>query len=131
MNNLKIIGSSDTFFTPSIDFNAATGVCMISGESYLENTIEFYRQLLGWLEEYMSTHNAIDFHFSLSYFNTTSSKAILQILLLLKKYKEVGKEVKITWHYNPDDEDMREEAEDYELDSGMQLNIVGDLITGA
>jgi hypothetical protein len=129
MNNLKILGSSDTFFTPQVDFNAVDGVCTISGESYLENTVEFYKQLLGWLDEYLETHQSIDFHFSLSYFNTTSSKSILQILLLLKKHKNMKKEVNVTWHYNPDDEDMKEEAEDYELDSGMKLNIVGDLIT--
>jgi hypothetical protein len=129
MNDLKITGSSDTFFTPNVDFNGVTGVCSISGESYLENTIEFYKKLLDWLEEYLSAHQTIDFHFSLSYFNTTSSKSILQLLLLLKKHKDTGKEVKITWHYNPDDEDMREEAEDYELDSGLKLTIVGDLIT--
>lgn len=128
MENLKITGASDTFFTPNVDFDAESGKCTLSGESYLENTVEFYKQLHVWLNEFMGTKNAIDFHFSLTYFNTSSSKALLQLMNLLKTYQDTGAAVIVTWHYNPDDEDMKEEAEDYELDSGLDLKIVGDLV---
>lgn len=128
MENLRITGAADTFFTPNVDFNASTGKCLLSGESYLENTVEFYKQLNAWLEEFFTTKKPLDFHFSLSYFNTSSSKAILQLMNLLKKYEDSGATVAVTWHYNADDEDMREEAEDYELDSGLKLNILGDLV---
>ncbi len=129
MNNLIIKGSSATFFTPTVDFNATSGVCIISGESYLENTISFYKQILSWLEEYLTTKDYIHFHFNLSYYNTTSSKSILQILLLLKNHEDLGAKVEITWHYNPEDEEMREEAEDYILETGMVFNIVADLVS--
>ncbi|MDX2197113.1 MAG: DUF1987 domain-containing protein [Cytophagales bacterium] len=128
MKDLKITGASDTFFTPNIEFQGESGVCIISGESYLENTVEFYKQILDWLRSYMETMQPIDFHFSLTYYNTSSSKAILQIMNLLKDYENKGGKISVTWHYNPDDEDMREEAEDYELDTGIKLNIIGDII---
>ena len=77
-------GASDTFFTPNVDFNESTGKCVIAGESYLENTVEFYKELQNWLKEYFNTKKAIDFHFSLTYFNTSSSKALLQLMNSLK-----------------------------------------------
>jgi hypothetical protein len=128
MENLKITGASDTFFTPNIDFDSISGKCVISGESYLENTVEFYKQLHQWLNEYMLSKKAIDFHFGLTYFNTSSSKALLQLMNALKAYEETGASVTVTWHYNIDDEDMKEEAEDYQLDSGLDIIIVGDLV---
>jgi hypothetical protein len=128
MENLKIKGASDTFFTPDVDFDAARGVCQIAGESYLENTTEFYKQLMNWLQEYMKSSKPIDFHLRLAYYNTSSNKAILKLLLLLKSYEDSGAEVKVTWHYNSDDDEMKEEAEDYALDSGLKIEILGDLV---
>lgn len=128
MKDLKITGVSDTFFVPNIDFNATSGHCEISGESYLENTVEFYSQIMNWLKDFMESNSPIDFHFKLTYYNTSSSKAILQIMNLLKAYETKGAKVIVSWHYISDDEDMREEAEDYELDSGLKLVILGDIV---
>ena len=128
MENLKITGASDTFFTPDVDFDATTGLCYISGESYLENTPEFYKKLMKWLEDYMQTRKPIDFHFKLSYYNTSSNKAILKLMLLLKNYLDQGVTVKVTWHYNKNDDQMKEEAQDYALDTDLDIQIIDDLI---
>jgi hypothetical protein len=125
--NFVIKGASDTFFTPSVNFNAKTGICELSGESYLENTVEFYGELYTWLKKYFKTGRPLVFEFKLAYFNTSSNKAILQLLNLLKGYENSGNQVKVTWHYKKDDEEMREEAEDYMQDSGLALILVGDL----
>ena len=76
----------------------------------------------------METQKPIEFHFSLSYYNTSSNKAILQLMNLLKAYEDKGVNVTAYWYYNIDDDDMKEEAEDYELDSGLKLNLVGGLL---
>ena len=125
--NLVIQGASDTFFTPSINFNAETGICSISGESYLENTVEFYENLYSWLNEFFKTGKPIEFIFKLSYYNTSSNKAILQLMNLLKDYESNGNKVNAQWYYKVEDEEMREEAEDYMLDSGLDLKIVANL----
>jgi len=127
MENFEIKGASDTFFTPTVSFNSSTGVCLVGGESYLENTVEFYSKLYDWMKEFFKTGNPIEFDFKLTYYNTSSNKAILQLMNLLKDYENEGKKVSATWHYNPADEEMREEAEDFALDSGLDLKIVGDL----
>ena len=37
--------------TPEIDFNPAANTFLIKGRSIPENSIEFYRPLLDWLDE--------------------------------------------------------------------------------
>ncbi len=46
MENLYIQGELGSYYIPSVDFNAETGVCTLSGKSYLEDTTQFYLSLL-------------------------------------------------------------------------------------
>ncbi|GIV40582.1 MAG: hypothetical protein KatS3mg033_2382 [Thermonema sp.] len=125
MENLEIEGVKSTYFTPHVKFDASTGKCLIEGESYLEDTWEFYRPILDWLKRYTEEKKGpIDFTFNLTYYNTSSSKCFLDIVRILKEYQDAGGEVKITWYYPEDDEDIREEAEDYENFLGIQINII-------
>jgi uncharacterized protein YkuJ len=49
----------------------------------------------------------------MTYFNTASSKIILDILMRLETLHEDGKNITIEWHYEEDDEDMQEAGEEY------------------
>lgn len=125
MKDLIIEGSHKDFFIPSVNFNASTGICEISGESFLEDTVEFYKPILKWLEEYIESGNKpIAFIIKLSYFNTSTSRSLLDILNVLKSYEEQGGEVVINWHYDPSDVDMEEDIEDYMIDTGLEINLI-------
>ena len=63
----------------------------------------------------------------MTYFNTSSNKAILQLMNLLKDYETADHKVKVIWHYKAEDEEMREEAEDFMLDTGLTIHILDDL----
>ncbi len=127
MENLVIRGSHGEYDVPAVDFNAETGICELSGESYLENTVEFYEPLLKWLEQYMAeVGKAITFNFKLTYFNTSSSKRILYIMLKLKEYQEKGGEVSLNWHYNREDIEMEEDVEDLSMIAKLEVNTVHD-----
>ncbi len=127
MQNLEIKGSHGDYEVPTVIFNAATGVCELQGESYLEKTAEFYTQLLDWLDEYIAEVNRpITFNFRLTYFNTSSSKRILYILLKLKEYEDNGGEVTTNWYYDEDDTDMEEEVEDFRIISNLEINAIPD-----
>ncbi len=52
--------------------------------------------------------------FSLEYFNTSSSKCILDVFKKLEAIHKGKNEVIINWYYEEDDEDMLEAGEDYE-----------------
>lgn len=126
MENLEIEGRLSTFFTPMVSFNGTTGVCQIVGESYLEDSFAFYERLMKWINDYFDHGaNSIQVDFKYSYYNTSTSRAILDILRLLKAHQEDGKSVLVSWHYpNPDYDELKAEAEDYIEETGLQMNLI-------
>jgi hypothetical protein len=125
IDNLQISQSKETPFFPGLSFDALTGVCEIYGESYMEDTFKFYSPVFGWLKRYTTeVHKPMTFNIKLTYFNTSSSRALLDIFDILKKYKEENGSVVINWYYDPDDPDMKYEVEDFRIESGMEINLI-------
>lgn len=111
METIKITGTEDT---PSIVLDAANQVFEISGRSLPEDVAAFYKPIIGWLDEYTKNpHPKIIFSFRLTYFNTASSKMILDVMMKLQSIHESGKEVLVKWFYPDDDEDMKEAGAEY------------------
>jgi hypothetical protein len=112
MESISIEGTSKT---PTVKLNPDTGVIEIKGRSIPENSIEFYRPLVDWLDEYAKKpQKKTTVNVQLEYFNTSSSKCILDIFKKLETLKKARNEVIINWYYEEDDEDMLEAGEDYE-----------------
>ena len=112
MEPLIIEGSAKT---PTVKFDAKDGVIEIKGRSIPENSIEFYKPLVEWLEEYSAGALPLtQVNVQLEYFNTSSSKCILDVFKKLEAIHKGPNEVIINWHYEEDDEDMLEAGEDYE-----------------
>ncbi|MCS7189500.1 MAG: DUF1987 domain-containing protein [Bacteroidia bacterium] len=121
MRNLVIEPTSKT---PKVILNADLGIFEITGRSIPEDAIGFYRKVLDWIEEY-SKNPLTDttFKFQLEYFNTSSSKCLLDIFRKLERMHKNGHKVSIRWHYDADDEDMAETGQDYQalLDVPFEL----------
>lgn len=112
MDPIKIEGTPKT---PTVNFDGEKGKIEIKGRSIPENSIEFYKPLVDWLEEYMkSPKDMTEVDIQLEYFNTSSSKCILDVFKKLETMYKGGNEVVINWHYEEDDEDMLEAGEDYQ-----------------
>lgn len=124
MEDLHIKGEKGTFFVPNVNFSAETGVCEMDGESYLEDTFSFYQTLLDWVNNFTATKKPITFNIGLTYFNTASSRSILDIFVALKEYEEKGGSVTVNWSIKDWDEDMQQEVEDFSLDAGLPINIL-------
>ena len=109
MEDLKQEGSAKT---PEVEFNAS-GELLLKGRSIPENSIEFYKPLIEWIESYSESPNSSTvLNVQLEYFNTSSSKCILDVF---KKLESItGSEVSVKWYYEEDDEDMLEAGEDYQ-----------------
>jgi hypothetical protein len=127
MENLIINGNHEQVDVPMVHFNAETGIFTIEGESYLEKTAEFYDKLLVWMDQYMNeVKGDIVFHFKLTYFNTSSSKRILYIMLKLKEYADKGGKVATKWHFNPGDIEMEEAVEDFMSIAKLPIELIPD-----
>ena len=109
MEDLILEGTAKT---PTIDFKSS-GELLIKGRSIPENSIEFYKPLIDWISNYSDNpkENTID-NIQLEYFNTSSSKCILDVFKKLESIDDSS--VSIKWYYEEDDEDMLEAGEDYE-----------------
>ncbi len=125
MRHLIIQAVEDEYYRPIVDFNPHTGVCEISGESYLEQVDEFFNPLLNWLREYADTQaDSLTFNFKLTYYNTSSSKKILEMLKLFTEFAQRGKKLTINWYYEPSDSDLIEDAEDFMMITGLRFNLI-------
>lgn len=101
--------------SPRVDFNAETGVLLISGRSIPENAREFYRPLIEWIEKYNTEpKQQTVFDICLEYFNTSSSKAIFDLFKTAESLNMSGNStVIVKWKYENDDWEMRDAGLEY------------------
>ena len=101
--------------TPSILLDPKAGTLEIKGRCIPENTIEFFRSLLHAVEEYGKTSpKKFDITLQLEYFNTSSSKCLLDLFKNSEVLMNNGAQVSINWIYDQDDEEWLEVGKDYE-----------------
>lgn len=112
MNTLRIEPTDDS---PQVILDKENSVFEISGKSLPENVLEFYRPVMDWLQEYRKDPGPkTGLTLKLIYFNTASSKMILDILMVLEEMAEAGHEVVVRWMSLKSDEDMQEAGKEYE-----------------
>ena len=113
--------------TPSINFDAKSGLLQIHGYSLPENSFEFYEPIINWLDEYLLNPNEKTvFDFRLVVLNTSSSKMFIDIFRKINKLVELNiSEVKVVWYYEIDDEDIHEIAIQYKEICEATFEIIG------
>ena len=110
--------------TPLIQFDPNTGVFEISGRSIPENSIEFYKPLLDWVDEYVKQPNtSTTLSVKLEYFNTSSSKCLVELFRKLEAILE-SSAVKVEWYYEEEDEDMMESGQDFQHILKIPLELI-------
>jgi len=111
---------------PQVSFNPDTAIFEIKGSSIPENSGAIYEPIIEFLKEYKEQpKETTTFNIALSYFNTSSSKWILNILRLMKEIlTKKKKEVIINWYYEPEDEEMLEAANDYQSILNLPINTI-------
>ena len=112
METLRIEQSDDS---PLVILDQVDSQFEISGKSLPEDVLDFYQPVLDWLNEYKEKPNGKTvFNMKLVYFNTSSSKMIMDILLIFEEMVEEGYDVLIRWHSHRTDEDMQEAGKEFE-----------------
>ncbi len=111
---MEVINIKGTDDTPNVILDKESGKFEISGRSLPEDVNMFYEPILEWIDAYAEEPaDKTEFHFKLEYFNTASSKVILDILLKFEEIVENNNDVVIKWHYHEEEEDMLEAGEEY------------------
>lgn len=100
--------------TPHIILDPSANIYRITGKSFPEDSKEFYRAVIDWLEGFKPELPA-DFKlsFNLFYLSSSSIISVKQVLLKLVSYQQLGCKVKVVWNYDEDDDDIKKTGEDY------------------
>ncbi len=111
MERINIQGAEDT---PNVVLDLEKNLYEISGRSLPEDVVTFYKPVMDWLEELeKSPIDGMKFDVRLDYFNTASSKILLDIFLKLDEIHGAGVDIRVRWYYSELDEDLAEAGEEY------------------
>lgn len=122
MEILKIEGTPTT---PTITADSNQGLIEIKGRSNPENSIEYFRPLVNWTEEYVKNPGEkTTINIKLEHFNSSSSKCILGIFKIFDPVHRANKEILVNWYYEDDDDEMLEAGETYEVLTGLPFKMI-------
>ena len=112
METLRLDATDDS---PLVIMDKENKIFELSGKSLPEDVSDFYQPVLDWLEEYRLAPNPdTNLNIKLVYFNTASSKMILDILMIIEEIVEEGYQAVVKWYSLNSDEDMQEAGKEYE-----------------
>jgi SiaC family regulatory phosphoprotein len=101
--------------TPKIILDKDHNIFEITGNSLPENILGFYAPVFNWIEEYVKQPNQITkFVVKLNYFNSSSSKIILDLIITLSSLVLRGYKVEVEWFYMDMDEDNLQTGKEFE-----------------
>ena len=108
--------------SPSVNFDTVANHFVISGASRPENSRTFYSPIIDWITNYETELQArkqrgddtpLVFVYRFDYFNSSSAKFILDILLILKRFSDKGYAIRVEWICDGRDEDMMDMGKEF------------------
>lgn len=120
--NMSPLLIEETIATPMIILDYNNNNFKLMGCSRPEDVREFYGPIIQWLIDFKESINSdiienhkadpIVFKFNFDYFNSSSAKFILDILVLVDDIHSAGLNTRIDWYYDESDDDMKEVGEE-------------------
>ncbi|MBE9607685.1 DUF1987 domain-containing protein [Acetobacteraceae bacterium H6797] len=104
--------------SPMVDFDFEGGALRLEGEAYPEDAASFFGPLLQALGQFLESEpgRPIRFDVALSYFNSSSAKALMNMFMLLEDAAEDGQDITVRWHYIEGDDTLQEAGDDFAAD---------------
>jgi len=115
-----------TTSTPYVLVDEEKNYLRLEGRSFHENVGEFYKEISDWLDGYLAADfSSFTFDCALNYFNSSTTKLLLNILLKMDKYAGGKKEIIVNWITSEDNEIMVECGEDFKEEvENLKFNLV-------
>jgi len=102
----------ETLISPKVELNPSENIFLISGRLLTSTPESFFKPVLDWLDDF-EPKEKIEFHFNISCSDINCAKRLLFVLYKLRNLKSRGKSVRVHWHYNFNNYEMREIGEDF------------------
>lgn len=124
MNQLSIEATQST---PSVQADWEAGVLRMGGDSYPENSYEFFGVVVDWIERFLAgSGRALRLELRLMYMNTSSVKAMMDILDMLEDAHRGGRNVQVLWYHDPQNERVADLAAEFREDCTFPFGIEKD-----
>ena len=121
---MQKLAIEQTRSTPFVNFNPDAGLLEIGGESYPENSEEFFAPVLEWIEQFLSSEDTgVTLRVTLSYMNTSSTKYIIEILDRLEQAHENGRPVTVEWYCDGDNDRELDTVEELKEDFSIPFEV--------
>jgi len=122
---LENLSSAATASSPRVRSDAEAGLLELAGESYPENSFEFFRPILGWVADFLARDDRpLRVELRLTYLNTSSIKCMMDLLDAMEEAHLSGRAVSLTWFYDPENDRALDLAEEFREDLGLPFHIV-------
>jgi len=123
---MKPLSIQGTNKTPEITAEHEKGQIEIKGRSHPENTAQCYWPLMDWADKYIKIpQEKTTIDINLEYFNTSSSKVILNIIKKFEAIPDAKERVTVNWYYEANDEDDLETGEYISQMTAIPFNFIG------
>jgi hypothetical protein len=121
MESLLLESTSNT---PSVNFNADSGVLLIEGRSIPEHANMFFDQLINWAKQYVQTNPPkTEITIKIDYLNSSSHKFLFDFFEKFETIHLNGNVVSVNWYYERDDEEMKETGKEYKDNINVPFTI--------
>jgi len=132
---MKKLYISPTPTTPEVCFSPEEDIYFIRGISSPEDVRALYYPVIEWIKDMASDlingeslryspENPLTLTVNLEYFNSSSAKFLFDIFNEMKQLIQAGIPVKIEWHHDTEDLDMRDAGNDISLLVGMEFQYI-------
>jgi hypothetical protein len=106
----------ETAYTPAIALDETGRHIAIKGKSYPENVATFYGPFLTYLAEKLAEGLPIVLDIALVYFNSSSSKILMNIFDMFEEAGLRGTQCGVNWLYDAENELAKECGEEFRAD---------------
>jgi hypothetical protein len=114
-----------TTSSPQVLADPDQGLISLAGESYPENSFEFFRPLGEWVTAFLARDSRpLTLETRLTYLNTSSIKCLIDLLDELEEAHLGSRVVAMNWYYNVEDDRALELAEEFKEDLSLPFRII-------
>jgi hypothetical protein len=120
MGNLIL---AQTDLTPSVQFDIESNVYEIKGQCMPEDAFDFFDKIMLWFKSHCAdtSMKLLTLNIHMDYFNSASSKMLMNLFTDISKYQQEGKSITIVWHCYEDDVDLVDAIEEYQEITSVKI----------
>jgi len=123
--HLENLSCPPTLSSPRVEADEKAGTLLLSGESYPENSFEFFRPILAWVADFLERdERALTVELRLTYLNTSSIKCMMDLMDAMEEAHLGGRTVSLLWYYDQENDRALDLAEEFKEDLSLPFSII-------